>query len=112
MDPIERLRDRRQGDRQLGSERRSGVDKRTPEERLRQGERRINPDRRSNADRRKHVKPPTRASQWLTIAVVLGVLCGIDIRFFHGEHSSQAVVQAAVGANSAIDQWIGRGFNR
>ncbi len=104
--------DIRKGDRRLALDRRSGVDTRTPEERLCQGERRVNPDRRLGIDRRMRAKPHRRRFRWPYILLFLSALCWVDLHYFDGEHSERILVRALNDFNAEAAQWVGTAFPR
>jgi len=99
----------RLGDRRVNSERRSGEDTRSAEERKFLGERRLNSERRFGLDRRLE-KQPKRRNIFLYMVATAGTLLLVDVYFFDGMHSTDIVQTMARELISLVSQWIAPAF--
>jgi hypothetical protein len=99
------------GDRRIRTERRSGRDTRSPEERQLLGERRVKSDRRSGLDRRSRASPPERTLAFVSTVVIAGALFSADVYFFGGAHSTYVLQTVGREMNYEVMQWLNPAFS-
>jgi hypothetical protein len=97
--------DQRQLDRRFHTDRRSGADTRPIEQRAQQGERRYKVDRRlvTAGGRPAYADDQQGWRSAFYCAATLGVLCILDVQYFHGVHSTQIAETWGHGVTHAMD---------